>query len=444
VSPGRSRLAFLFRALGHRNYRLFFAGQAVSMIGTWMQSVAQAWLAYRLTGSAAMLGLVGFAGQIPTFLLSAAGGVVADRYDKRRVMQITQAASMTLAFAFAALTLAERIEIGGILAFATALGLVNAFDIPARQAFVVEMVGREDLLNAIALNSSVFHGARVIGPAIAGVLVARVGEGWCFFINGSSYLAVLVALAAMRMPARAPAAERPSPFASLIAGLRFVGSNRPVRALLLLVGVVSLTGMPYAVLMPVFADRILGTDARGHGILMGCAGTGAFVGALALASRSGVRGLGRWVASAAAGFGVALVAFSASRDFLLSAVLLVPVGFAMMIGMAASNTLLQAMVPDDLRGRVMAAYAMVFMGMAPLGSLAAGYAADRFGAPAAVTAGGVLCLAGAAVFNARVRPLSAEARRMIVAAETAAGEPPAGATGGAPSAAVPAERRSDD
>ena len=405
------------RALAHRNYRLYFLGQLVSLTGTWMQSVAQSWLAYRLTGSAALLGIVAFVSQVPAFVLAPMGGVLADRADRRRVLIATQAASMLLALVLAALTLGDRIRVAHILVLAGLLGAVNGLDIPVRQSFVVDMVGREALANAIALNSSVFNGARVVGPAVAGLLVAAIGEGWCFFANGVSFLAVIAGLAAMRLPAFAPRPSAAGAWASLVEGLRYVGRTRPVRALLLLLGLVSLTGMPYAVLMPIFADRILGGGARGLGLLMGATGLGAVLGALALAARRGTRGLGRWAAISAAGFGLALILFAVSRRFWLSATLLVPVGFFMMNQMATSNTLLQSLVPDDFRGRVMAAYAMMFMGMAPLGALAAGAAAERIGAPWTVAIGGVCCLAGAALFAARISALRADARRMLVELE---------------------------
>ncbi len=429
AAPG-SRAPFALRALRHRNFRLFLSGQLVSLVGTWMQSVAQSWLAYRLTGSPAMLGLVGFSSQIPAFLLAPAGGVVADRLDKRRLLVATQSASMLLAFALAGLTLAGRVTMPLILLLASLLGLVNAFDVPVRQAFVVEMVGREDLLNAIALNSSTFNGARVIGPAIAGLLVARVGEGWCFLINGASYIAVIAGLLAMRV---APAARRgphPPPLESLREGLRHVWSNRPVRALLALLGVVSLTGMPYVVLMPIFADRVLHGGARGLGLLMGATGVGALVGAVALAGRrGGIRGLGAWVAASAGGMGLFLIAFSESTRFWLSAALLVPVGLCMMVEMSASNTIIQSLVPDVMRGRVMAAYAMMFLGMAPLGALFAGAVAARIGAPLTVTIGGAVCALAAFVFWRRLGPLREEARQIVVALQAAGGEPAEQASG---------------
>src|SRR5207237_8235259 len=246
---------------------------------------------------------------------------------------------------------------------------VNAFDMPGRQAFLVDMVGKEDLMNAIALNSSMFNGARIIGPAIAGILVGKIGEGWCFFANGVSYIAVIIGLLMMKIQCTRRMPSAASPLADIIEGFRFVSRTAPTRALLLLLGLVSLVGMPYTVLMPVFADRILHGGARGLGILMGATGVGALLGALTLASRSGVRGLGRWVAYSCGGFGVSLFLFAFSRSFWLSTILLLPVGFSMMLQMSSSNTLIQAMVPDELRGRVLALYSMMFMGMAPFGAL---------------------------------------------------------------------------
>lgn len=412
------------RSLRHRNYRLFFAGQLVSLTGTWMQSVAQAWLAYSLTHSAALLGIVGFAGQIPALLFSPAGGVVADRFARRRVLLATQATSMLLAFTLAALTLAGRASIAWILALAALSGVVNAFDIPTRQAFAMDMVGRGDLVNAIALNSSIFNGARVVGPAIAGILVARIGEGWCFLVNGLSYLAVLGSLLAMRLPVRVPEDHATSAWASAREGFLYASRARPVRALLLLLGVVSLTGMPYVVLMPVFAREILGGGARELGLLMGSAGVGALLGALVLANRKNVKGLGTFVAACAGGMGLSLIAFAFSRDFRLSALLLVPVGFFVMSQMASSNTLIQSLIPDAMRGRVMSLYAMMFMGMAPIGALLAGFLATRIGAPATLAGGGAICIAGALLFARFLPTLRAEARQMIVELQMSAGAPP--------------------
>jgi MFS family permease len=412
------------RALRYRNFQLFFGGQFISLIGTWMQNVAQAWLVYRITGSSVLLGAVGFSSQIPIFLLSPAGGLVADRFPRQRVVIATQAASMLLALALAALTLLNAVRIWHVFVLSALLGAVNAFDIPARQSFIVEMVGKPDLMNAIALNSSMFNASRVLGPAIAGILVANIGEGWCFFANGVSYVAVIVGLVLMQVERREPVAQTGSTLAHVLEGFRFVLDNPAVNALLMLLGVVSLTGMPYAVLMPIFADRILHGGAAGLGWLMGASGVGALGGALLLASRESLKGLSRWVAVAATAFGAGLVAFSFSRNLLLSEALLVPIGFVMMIEMGSSNTLIQSMVPDRLRGRVMSVYSMMLMGMGPIGSLAAGAAADRFGAPLTVAGGGVICMAAAGVFWFWLPHIRTHARRLIVAQQMAGGDPP--------------------
>lgn len=388
-----------------------------------MQSVAQAWLVYRLTGSSLLLGSVGFAGQFPVFLAAPFGGIVADRHNRQRVVIATQTVSMLLALVLAALTLSGTVQVWHIFVLAALLGVVNAFDIPGRQAFLVDMVGKEDLMNAIALNSSMFNGARIIGPAIAGVLVAKIGEGWCFFANGVSYIAVIIGLLLMRVPRLSQRVAAASPWAHIIEGFRFVRQTAPIRAILLLLGLVSLVAMPYTVLMPIFADKILHSGARGLGILMGATGVGALLGALTLASRSGVHGLGRWVAFSCTGFGVSLFLFSFSRHLWLSAALLLPVGFGMMLQMSSSNTLIQAMVPDHLRGRVMAVYSMMFMGMAPFGALLGGALADRLGAPVTVSMGAVACLGGAALFWLQLPKIRIEARRLIVAQSIAGGAP---------------------
>lgn len=418
-----TRISVALRALRHRNFQLFFSGQLISLTGTWMQNIAQAWLVYRITGSSLLLGSVGFAGQIPVFLLAPLGGIVADRYRRHRVIIAMQCAAMLLAFIFAGLTLAGSIQVWHIFVLAGLLGMVNAFDIPARQAFLVEMVGREDLMNAIALNSSMFNGARIVGPAIAGVLVASIGEGWCFFGNGVSYIAVIIGLLLMRVERR-PRPAPASPLQHIIEGFRFARRAAPIRGVLILLGVVSLVGMPYSVLMPVFADKILHGGARGLGILMGATGVGALLAALALAMRSGLTGLGRWITFAAGGFGSALVLFSLSRHFWLSAALLVPVGFSMMLETSSSNTLLQAMVPDELRGRVMALYSMMFMGMAPFGAFFGGALADRIGAPLTVMIGGIVCCGAAMLFGLRLPGMRVEARRLILAQTMAGGDPP--------------------
>ena len=409
----RSKLPFALRALRHRNYQLFFCGQLISVIGTWMQTVAQSWLVYRLTNSAVLLGLVGFASQIPVFLLAPLGGSVADHYNRHRIVIATQTTAMLLAFCLAILTLTGCVQVWHIFVLASLLGVVNAFDIPTRQAFVIDMVGRDDLINAIALNSSMINGARIVGPAVAGVLVATIGEGWCFLANAISYLAVIAGLLMMRLTAPIRPRRSSSAMAHIIEGFRYVKHTRPIRALLLLLGLVSLMGMPYAVLMPIFADQILHGGARGLGLLMGAAGFGALIGAGVLAAKKGLSGLGHWVALAAAGFGASLILFSFSRSFWLSVGLLVPTGFCMMVALASSNTLIQSLVLDELRGRVMAVYSMMFMGMAPFGSLMAGALAHRLTAPGTVALGGAACIVGAAVFALRLSALRHEARQII-------------------------------
>jgi len=411
------------RALRHRNFQLFFSGQLISLVGTWMQSVAQSWLVYRLTGSSLLLGSVGFASQFPVFVVAPLGGIIADRRHRQKVVIGTQTASMILAFILAGLTLTNTVRVWHIFVLAALLGVVNAFDIPGRQAFLVDMVGKEDLMNAIALNSSMFNGARIIGPAIAGVLVAKIGEGWCFFANAVSYIAVIIGLMLMRV---SPPVFRgtASPMAHIIEGFRFVRQAAPIRNILVLLGLVSFVAMPYTVLMPIFADRILHGGARALGLLMGATGVGALLGALTLASKTGVRGLGRWVALACAGFGVSLILFAFSRNLRLSELLLLPVGFCMMLQMSSSNTLIQVMVPDHLRGRVMAVYSMMFMGMAPFGAFFAGALADRLGAPVTVAMGAVGTIGGAALFWLRLPSFRVEARRLIVAQAMAGGDPP--------------------
>lgn len=418
----------MFRALQHRNFQLFFGGQLISLIGTWMDNVAEAWLVYRLTGSSLLLGTVAFAGQIPVFLLAPLGGMAADRLNRRSIVIATQASSMVLAGILAGLTLSGRVKVWEVITLAALMGVVNAFDIPARQAFLVEMVGREDLMNAIALNSSMFNGARVIGPAIAGILVASIGEGWCFFANSASYIAVIAGLLMMKVNRRAVEEPLASALEHIAEGFRFVRRTMPIFALLLLLGLVSLVAMPYSVLMPIFAARILHGNARTLGVLMGATGVGALTGALVLASRTGLKGLGSWVAFSCMGFGAALILFSFSHWYLVSVAFLVPVGFFMMVQMASSNTLIQAMVPDRLRGRTMAVYSMMFMGMAPLGSLLAGALGNRIGAQWTVAIGGVGAVIGGFIFSRQLPRLRVEARQLILAQALVGGEPPGSMT----------------
>jgi MFS family permease len=412
-----------FRALRHRNFQLFFTGQLISLIGTWMQSVAQSWLVYRLTGSSALLGLVAFAGQIPIFLLSPIAGYAADRMNRHRLVIATQCASMVLALALAVLTLTDRIQIWELFVLSALLGVANAFDIPARQSFLVEMVGREDLMNAIALNSSMFNGARIIGPAIAGVLVAQIGEGWCFFANGISYIAVLWGLLLMRVHPFRPAPATMSAWHTIREGFHYVGRTAPIRAIVQLIAIVSFAGLPYLVLMPIFADRILHAGPEGLGILMCANGLGALGGALLMATRTGLKGFTRWIPTAAAAFALSLAGFAASSGLWLSCAMLFVAGFALMIQVGASNTLIQSIVPDHLRGRAMSVYSMMYMGVGPFGAMVAGFAADSFGARWTLFAGAVVCAVASGVFAMHlpaIRPLV----RQLIRDQSAAAEPP--------------------
>lgn len=420
LEPGnaeqQSSWKFVLRALGYRNYRLFFSGQSVSLVGTWMTRIATSWLVYRLTDSAFLLGIVGFAGQIPGFVLAPFAGVWVDRWDRHRTLVVTQILSMLQSFALAALALGGIITVGDIIGLSLAQGLINAFDMPARQAFVVQMVeNREDLGNAIALNSSMVNAARLIGPSIAGVIIAAAGEGYCFLIDGISYIAVIVSLLLMRITVRqARPAERRALRHELKEGWDYVARFVPVRSILLLLALVSLVGMPYTVLMPIFAGSILHGGAHTLGFLMGASGVGALAAALMLAARKTVLGLGRVVPLAAAIFGAGLIAFGYSRILALSLVLMLVTGGAMMEQMAASNTILQTIVDEDKRGRVMSFYSMAFMGMAPFGSLLAGSLAAHIGAPNTLAISGVLCVLGAAWFAIHLPELRRHVRPVYV------------------------------
>jgi MFS family permease len=393
-----SRARFALRALQHRNYRLFFGGQSLSLIGTWMTRTATAWLVYRLTGSAILLGVVSFAGQIPTFLLAPFAGVWVDRWNRHDVLVATQVLAMLQSFALAVLAL-THITMGEIIALSALQGLINAFDMPGRQSFLVEMVaGRETLGNAIALNSSMVNFARLAGPAIAGVVIALWGEGYCFLIDGFSYLAVIASLLAMRdLPPRVVSARR-AMHRALREGWDYVSQFAPARMLLLLLALVSLVGMPYTVLMPIFAGSVLGGGAHTLGYLLSAAGAGALVAAGRLAARQSVRGLTRVVPQSAALFGIGLVGVGLSRWLWLSLPMLFVTGLGMMQQMAATNTILQTVVSEDKRGRVMAFYTMAFVGMAPWGSLLAGWLAEHVGAPRTLLLDGLVCLLGAGWF----------------------------------------------
>jgi MFS family permease len=383
----------LFRALRNPNYRLFFFGQSISLVGTWITRLASSWLVYRLTGSEFLLGLVAFLGQIPALVISPVAGVYIDRWNRHRVLVITQALSMGQSAALAVLTLSGHITVTDILILQLFQGMVNAFDTPARQSFVVQMVDdRADLPNAIALNSSLVNGSRMIGPAIGGLLIAAVGEGWCFALDAVSYVAVIGSLLAMTVRPTASPPQVVPVLTALAAGFRYVAGFAPVRSGLLLVAAVSMFGMPYQVLMPVIASDVLGGGANTLGVLMTATGVGALAGTMYLASRHTVLGLGRKIAQAAMLFGVALIAFSTSSNLWLSLAILPFSGAGFIVALAATNTVIQTVVPETLRGRVMSLYTVAFLGTAPIGSLLAGVAAERIGAQATIAVGGAFSL----------------------------------------------------
>jgi len=394
----------IFRSLQHRNYRLFFGGQGISLIGTWMQRVAVSWLVYRLTRSALLLGVVGFAGQIPTALIAPVAGVVADRYNRHRMLVITQTLLLLQATALWLLVISEVVAIWQVIVLAVFMGIVNAVDMPVRQSFVVEMIeDRADLGNAIALNSTMVNIARLIGPSLAGIIVAARGEGTCFLINAISFIAVIASLLAMRIKI----VKRDATGANVLDGLKegFAYSFRsvPIRSIILLLGLVSLMGMPYMVLMPIFAADILHGGPHTLGFLMGSAGAGALIGAIYLASRVSSHGLERVIPMAATTFGVGLMAFGLSRYFLLSVAFLVVAGLGMMVQMASSNTVLQTIVEDDKRARVMSFYTVAFMGMAPFGNLLAGTLAAAIGAPITMVICGATCVLGALLYARKLQ-----------------------------------------
>jgi MFS family permease len=388
-----------WRALKHRNFRLFFGGQSISLIGTWMTRLAASWLVFRLTGSALLLGTISFAGQIPTFIFAPFAGVWVDRLDRRQVLVWTQALSMVQSLALAGLTLSHHITIHWVLGLSVMQGIINAFDMPGRQAFMVQMVeDRRDLSNAIAINSSMVNMARLVGPSLAGMLIAVSSEGWCFLVDGISYIAVIVSLLLMRIHVAAVKRKVTSTFTDMKVGWTYVSEFLPVRTILMLFAVVSLMGMPFVVLMPIFAARVLHGGPHTLGFLMGAMGVGALISALSLAARKSVLGLVRMIPMAAAVFGFGLIGFGLSRVLWLSMIAVMIAGMGMMQGMAGSNTIIQTLVPEDKRGRVMSYYTMAFMGMSPFGSLLAGSLAHAIGAPWTVIANGSAVLVGAAWF----------------------------------------------
>lgn len=409
------------RALRHRNYRLYFGGQGTSLVGTWITRIAIGWLVYRLTGSALLLGVVGFAGQIPTLILAPFAGVLVDRWDKHRLLVVTQVLSMLQSLALAVLAVPGIITIGEIIGLQLAQGVINAFDTPTRQAFLVEMIeDPADLPNAIALNSSMVNLSRILGPSIGGVLIALVGEGWCFLLDAVSYIAVIWSLQEMRVERAARVETGTSLLEELREGFAYVSGFAPARTLLLLLALVSMMGMPYSVLMPAIAASVLHGGPHTFGILMTASGCGALLGALYLAGRNRVRGLWRVIALAATAFGGGLVLFALSRSLVLSLIILPVVGAGMMVAMASTNTILQTIVEQRLRGRVMAFYAMAFLGTAPIGSLIAGVVANRIGAPHTILLGGIACILGAGIFTLLLPRLRPQIREVYEARGVAA------------------------
>lgn len=396
-------LKTIFRSLRYPNYRLFFGGQSISLIGTWIQRIAMPWLVYDLTKSVLLLGIVGFVGQVPTFLISPFAGVLTDRLNRYRIMMITQILAMVQAGILTVLIFTGSIEIWHILVLSGVLGCVNAFDVPARQSFLVEMiVKKEDLGNAIALNSSMVNGARLLGPSIAGILIAAAGEGVCFLINALSYFFVIGSLMLMKVTPKGIKPIQKSVFKEFKEGFSYTFGFVTIKYVILLLALVSFMGMPYAVLMPVFAKEIFHGGPHTFGFLIGASGLGALMGALYLASRKNIAGFDKIIPLAAGIFGAGLILFSFSRNFVFSLLLMVITGLGMMMQMASSNTLLQTIVDDDKRGRVMSFYAMAFMGTAPFGSLMAGGLAKIIGAPYTLLIGGISCVLGALVFTRKL------------------------------------------
>ena len=406
----------IFRALRHRNYRLFFGGQSISLVGTWMQQVAMSWMVYRLTNSALLLGIVGFSGQIPAFFLTPLAGVIADRYNRHRVLIVTQTLAMLQALILSTLVLTNRITVGQIVALSIFLGLVNSLDIPVRQAFVVEMIEeREHLSNAIALNSSMVPAARLIGPSLAGILIAAFGEGICFLLNGVSYLAVIGSLLAMRITPRKIKPSNTHVLHELKEGFVYAFNSTPIKFILILLSLVSLMGVPsYQVLMPVFARDIFHGGPITFGFLMAMSGVGALTGAIYLAGRKSVIGLGKIIPLASGFFGSGVIAFALSRTLWFSMAVMCMTGFAMTVQMAASNTVLQTIVEEDKRGRIMGLFTMAFMGMVPFGSLLAGSLASKIGAPNTLLLGGTCCVIGALIFVRKLPSLREKIRPIYI------------------------------
>ncbi len=406
---------FILRALHHKNYRLFFGGQSISLVGTWMQQIAMSWLVYRLTNSALLLGIVGFSSQIPVFLFASIAGVYADRWNRHRMLVVTQTLSMIQALTLAFLALTGTIHVWQIIALSIAIGVVNAFDMPTRQSFIVEIVDKaEDLGNAIALNSFMFNGARLVGPAIAGILIALLGEGICFLINGLSFVGIIVALLAIKVPKRKKAAHTSRLWHDLKEGYSYAFGFAPIRYILLQLGLMSFMGMSYAVLMPIFAKDILHGGPHTLGFLMAASGIGALTGSVYLASRQTILGLGRLIAYASVIFGMGIIAFSFSKILIVSLSMMFLTGFGMIVQIASANTILQSIVEEDKRGRVMSIYTTAIIGMAPIGNLFAGALASLIGAPNTLILSGSACIIGSLLFALKLPHIRKKVRPIYV------------------------------
>jgi len=410
----RQQLERTLRSLAYRDFRLYFIGMLVSMTGTWMQIMAQMWLVYRLTRSPLMLGLVGFAGSVPALVLGLFGSIAADRWGRRRLLLATQTLCFVQALVLAALTMSGAIRLWQVFVLAFLLGLVTVFDLPARQAFVADLVDKPDMGNAIALNSSLVNISRMAGPTLAGFLVSLYGEGVCFLLNAVSYLAVVASLLLMRdrRAAAVPAGATDRPWAYVRRGLDYAFGRPDMGAMLVLLAFLSLAGVPFLTLIPVFADQVFATDARGAGLLMGAMGVGAVAGSLLLARKESLRGLPALAGAAGAAFGACIILFSLSRGFIPAAAAMSLVGWSMMTAFASCNTMLQTLADEEMRGRVMALFTFTFMGTAPIGNFVTGAAAERLGAPAAVCLGGLVCL-GSSWFYSRRMPMTLPEKRPV-------------------------------
>ena len=416
MSENKVSFKFILRALHYRNYRLFFGGQSISLIGTWMQQLAMSWLVYRLTNSALLLGVVAFSSQIPIFLFASIAGVYADRWNRYRILVVTQTLAMIQALILAFLTLIGAIHVWHIIVLSIFLGVINAFDMPTRQSFIVELIEKaEDLGNAIALNSLMFNGARLVGPAVAGILIGFLGEGVCFLINGISFLGIVFALIAIKVPARKKLVRASRRiWQDLREGYSYAFGFAPIRYILLQLGLMSFMGMSYTVLMPIFAKDILHGGPHTLGFLMAASGIGALTGSIYLASRQTILGLGRFIAYASAIFGMGLIAFSLSQVFIVSLMMMFITGFGMIVQMASSNTILQSIVEEDKRGRVMSIYATAFIGMAPLGNLFAGTLASWIGASNTLIVSGIVCIIGSLIFAVNLPQMRKEVRPIYI------------------------------